>query len=44
MVLPLAIVSCATPAGIHSARLGGSTQVPASVTTVRTPFAAHASW
>src|ERR1700691_816734 len=37
-------VSCASPAGIHSARVGGSTQVASSVSTVSTPLAAHASW
>ncbi len=37
-------VSCGSPAGIHSARVGGSTQVASCVSTVRTPLAAQASW
>ncbi len=37
-------VSCGSPAGIHSARVGGSTQVASAVRTVSTPLAAHASW
>src|SRR5580704_6368863 len=37
-------VSCGSPAGIHSARVGGSTQVAAAVTTVSTPLAAQATW
>jgi hypothetical protein len=37
------LVSCGTPAGIHSARVGGSTHVVFSVSTVSTPLAAHAS-
>ncbi len=41
---PAARVSCRSPAGIHSARVGGSTQVDASVTTVSTPLGAQASW
>src|SRR5580704_2732982 len=41
---PDARVSCGRPAGIHSARAGGSTQVAASVTTVSTPLGAQASW
>jgi hypothetical protein len=36
-------VSCGSPAGIHSARVGGSTQVASLVSTVRTPLAAQAS-
>ena len=45
MVATLAApVSCGSPAGIHSARVGGSTQVADSVSTVSTPLAAHASW
>jgi hypothetical protein len=43
VVVALAIVSCAMPAGIHSARAGGSTQVPLSVATMRTPLDAQAS-
>jgi hypothetical protein len=41
---PSEAVSCGSPAGIHSARVGGSTQVPALVSTVSTPLAAQASW
>jgi hypothetical protein len=41
---PSAPVSCRRPAGIHSARVGGSTQVASAVTTVSTPLAAQASW
>jgi len=41
---PAAPVSCGRPAGIHSARLGGSTQVDCSVSTVSTPLKAQASW
>jgi len=37
-------VSCRTPAGIQSARLGGRTQAAALVRTVSTPLAAQASW
>ena len=37
-------VSCRSPAGIHSARVGGSTQVASAVRTVSTPLAAQASW
>jgi hypothetical protein len=37
-------VSCRSPAGIHSARVGGSTQVASRVSTVSTPLAAQASW
>jgi hypothetical protein len=37
-------VSCGTPGGIHSARVGGSTQVAPWVRTVSTPLAAQASW
>ena len=37
-------VSCRSPAGIHSARVGGSTQVASAVLTVSTPLAAQASW
>jgi hypothetical protein len=37
-------VSCGSPAGIHSARVGGSTQVASWVSTVSTPLAAQASW
>jgi len=37
-------VSCRSPAGIHSARLGGRTQAAALVRTVSTPLAAQASW
>ena len=40
---PDAPVSCGRPAGIHSARDGGSTQVAPSVSTVSTPAEAHAS-
>ena len=36
-------VSWRTPAGIHSARVGGSTQVSAAHSTVSTPSDAHAS-
>jgi hypothetical protein len=39
-----ASVSCFSPAGIHSALVGGSTQSAASVRTVSTPLAAQASW
>ena len=41
---PGARTSCGTPAGIHSARLDGSTHPPASVLMVRTPCAAQATW
>ena len=44
---PSEAVSCGSPAGIHSARVGGSTQVDPStspVSTVSTPLAAQASW
>jgi hypothetical protein len=41
---PSAPVSCGKPAGIHRARVGGSTQVASSVMTVSTPLAAQASW
>src|SRR5215470_17549757 len=41
---PSEAVSCGRPAGIHSARVGGSTQVAPAVSTVSTPLAAHASW
>ena len=37
-------VSCRSPAGIHSARVGGSTQSAELVRTVSTPLAAQASW
>ena len=40
---PSAPVSCGSPAGIHSARVGGSTQVASAVITVSTPLAAQAS-
>ncbi len=43
MELPSAIVSCSAPAGIHSALVAGSTQIPSSVTTVKTPLDAQAS-
>jgi len=41
---PSEAVSCRSPAGIHSARVGGSTQVASAVSTVSTPLAAQASW
>ena len=41
---PSEAVSCGSPAGIHSARVGGSTQVASAVSTVSTPLAAQASW
>ena len=44
---PSEAVSCGSPAGIHRARVGGSTQVDPStpaVSTVSTPLAAQASW
>ncbi len=41
---PAESVSCRRPAGIHSARDGGSTHVAESVLTVSTPLAAQASW
>jgi hypothetical protein len=41
---PADSVSCRNPAGIHSARDGGSVQVAALVRTISTPAAAHASW
>ena len=41
---PSEAVSCLRPAGIHSARVGGSTQVASAVSTVSTPLAAQASW
>ena len=37
-------VSCRSPAGIHSARVGGSTQAAELVRTMSTPLAAQASW
>jgi len=37
-------VSWRSPAGIHSARVGGSTQAAELVRTVSTPLAAQASW
>jgi hypothetical protein len=40
---PADSVSCRTPAGIHSALVGGSTQAAALVRTVSTPLAAQAS-
>jgi hypothetical protein len=40
---PDAPVSWGSPAGIQSARVGGSTQVAPSVSTVSVPTAAHAS-
>jgi len=40
---PADSVSCRSPAGIQSARVGGSTQADAWVRTVSTPLAAHAS-
>ena len=40
---PADSVSWRRPAGIHSARVGGSTQADACVRTVSTPLAAHAS-
>jgi hypothetical protein len=43
VAVPAESVSCRRPAGIQSARDGGSTQVAASVLTVSTPLAAHAS-
>jgi len=36
-------VSCRSPAGIHSARVGGSTQVASPARTMSTPLAAQAS-
>src|SRR5260370_22924903 len=41
---PSAAVSCGSPAGIHSARVGGSTQVGWAVSTVSAPRGAEASW
>ncbi len=41
---PSEAVSCGSPAGIHSARVGGSTQAASPVSTVSTPLAAQASW
>ena len=41
---PSEAVSCGSPAGIHSALVGGSTQVASAVSTVSTPLAAQASW
>ena len=38
-----ACVSCGSSAGIHNARVGGSTHVAVSVTTVNTPLDAQAS-
>ena len=43
VAVPADSVSCRSPAGIHSARVGGSTQVAAPVRTVSTPLAAQAS-
>jgi len=40
---PSDAVSCGRPAGIHSARVGGSTQVAVLVSTLSTPLAAQAS-
>ena len=40
---PADSVSCFSPAGIHSALVGGSTQSAESVRTVSTPLAAQAS-
>ena len=40
---PADSVSCLSPAGIHSALVGGSTQSAESVRTVSTPLAAQAS-
>ena len=44
VALVVAPVSWGSVAGIHSARVGGSTQVAPSVSTVSTPLAAQASW
>jgi SAM-dependent methyltransferase len=41
---PSVSVSCRTPAGIHSALVGGSTQAASWARTVSTPLAAQASW
>jgi SAM-dependent methyltransferase len=41
---PVARVSCGTPAGSHSARVGGSTQTPSAVSTSSTELLVHASW
>ena len=43
VAVPADRVSCRTPAGIHSARVGGSTQADSAVRTVSTPLAAQAS-
>ena len=43
VAVPAASVSCFSPAGIHSARVGGSTQSASWVRTVSTPAAAQAS-
>jgi hypothetical protein len=44
VAVPAESVSCRSPAGIHSALVGGSTQVASLARTVSTPLAAHASW
>jgi hypothetical protein len=41
---PSEAVSCRRPAGIHRARVGGSTHVAPQALTVSTPFVAQASW
>ena len=41
---PSARMACSRPAGIHSARPGGTTQIPLSVSTVMTPAMAWTSW
>jgi hypothetical protein len=41
---PSEAVSCGSPAGIHSARVDGSTHVASAASTVSTPLAAQASW
>ena len=43
VAIPADSVSCRSPAGIHSALVGGSTQVDELVRTVSTPLAAQAS-
>ncbi len=44
MAAPAASVSCRSPAGNHSALVGGNTQSAAAVRTVSTPTAAQARW
>jgi hypothetical protein len=41
--VPRMRIACTVPAGTHTARCGGTTQVPASVSTVITPDSAWMS-